>query len=82
MKRGWGNGGSSQQKSANTGAWNITGRVGIFQGKSKYKFIPSKYVACFYLQDEFPDESTTNADRSHPLRGGCNPALGFQKYRL
>lgn len=62
LKLVWGNDGSSQQNSANSDAWNITDRFGIFQGKSKYKFISSKYVACFNLQDEFADE---NADRSH-----------------
>lgn len=67
----WGAYGSSQQKSVNTDVWNMVDRFGIFQGKSKYKFISSKYMVCFYLKEEFTDESTLNADRSHPLRGGC-----------
>lgn len=74
--------GSSQQRSVNTDVWNIIDRFGIFQGKSKYKFIASKYMACFYLRDEFTDESTINADRSHPLRGGCTSAFRLQKYHM
>lgn len=59
--------GSSQQKAVNPDMWILIDRSGIFQGKRKYKFISSRYVAGFYLKDEFTDESTINADRSHPL---------------